>query len=74
MYPHVFLPHWIKGFWYNFLHPPLFCGTDKNWDGGRIMWLERVGRRAYGLEIFQMGEETPEDTMIMLIEQNFVSS
>ena len=44
--------HMIKGFWYSFFHPSLFCGINKNWDmGGKQCGLKRLG------------EETPKDTM-----------
>ena len=62
MYPHVFPPHWVKGFCYNFIHPPLFCGIDENWDLGGIFWLEKLRGRAYGGRFFR-GEETHEDNI-----------
>ena len=43
MYPHVFPTHWIKGFWYNVFHPPLFSGIDENWDWGKSCSLKRLG-------------------------------
>ena len=56
MYPHVFLPHWIKGFWYNFLHPPLFCGTDKNWDGEGSCGLKGLGEGHMGWRFSRWGK------------------
>ena len=43
MYPYVFPPQWIEGFWYHFFHPSLFGGINKNWDWGEILWLEKIG-------------------------------
>ena len=40
MYPHVFPPHWINGFWYNFFQPLLFCEINEKWDwvGNLVAW------------------------------------
>ena len=42
MCPHVFPPHWIKVFWYNFFHPPL--GLE-----GKPFGLKRSGEGHLGL-------------------------
>ena len=53
MYPHVFPPHWIKWFWYNFFHSLLFFGIDKNLGLGGTSCLEKVGGGPYrGENIF----------------------
>ena len=57
MYPHVFPPHWIKGFWYNFFHPHYFFGIS-----GGLGW-ESCGFKRLGEG--HMGEDTLEDTMTM---------
>ena len=39
-----FSSHWIKEFWYNFFHPPLFCGIDETfglWE--KLCNLKRLG-------------------------------
>ena len=59
MYSHVFPPHQVKGFWYNFLNPPLFCGNTAT--GEKFCSLKRLGRRAY--EGVSRGQRDPEVTM-----------
>ena len=51
MCPHVFPPHWIKGFWYNFFHPLL--GLE-----GKPFGLKRSGEGHMGWG------GTPKDTMV----------
>ena len=57
MYPHVFPPHEIKGFWHDFFHPPLFCRIDKNRDWGESCGLKRLGERTYGAKDFLGGKD-----------------
>ena len=39
-----FSSHWIKGFWSNFFHPPLFCGIDETFGlCEKLCNLKRLG-------------------------------
>ena len=61
--PHVFPPHWIKGFWYNFFHLLLFYGINKNWDWWEPYGLKRLEGRAYGGKDFVQGKRPSKSIM-----------
>ena len=64
MYPHVFSPHWIKGFCYDFFHLHYFVGSTKTETGEKTLWLKKVGGKGtWGGKNLQ-GEERPQRTTI----------
>ena len=69
MYPHVFPPQWIMGFWYKFFHPPLFRGINENWYWEESCGLKRLGERAYGRGT--RGERLPV-TMLKVVSTTFL--